>query len=1040
MRKNWKLNQLALIVASLGFLHGCSCGEAATQRRSPLLDLELPADPSGAADYLLDFGQVPLGSRARLQAVVRNRGGSPLTFEVSASSLPFAQEFPTTVSVGVGQRRPIGFTFRPGEAVEFEQILRLETNEEDRRSPARIRLVGRGVEASLRCDPNPLDLGRLLIGEEREASTLCRNTMDIPLTLGEVELLGDAGQVFSFLSGGFVAGDALAPGGEVELTVRFLAKVLGESEATLALRNEDGAILSVIELQAAAIQSRLALEPEGCLDFGFVGLGERRELALQLRNAGDEELVLDEVLVSDSPVFEAVGTLPLPIERGEGRAPFLFGFEPAVSGVSQATVELSVRNERGVRERLSTCLQGFGGGPSLECSPAVIDFGQVAIGSPIVRRKRCIHRLEAPEGEELRPLFLQGISIDGATFDAEIRNEDGSRGPKEEGYLPDESFWIEVQFAPTAEEFSDGVVRVSTTVGVDETRVAGQGRQLPPCVSTIVPANKRLNFGVVNRGAEKVLEFSVLNQGESTCLINDLRLADESHPDFHLDPIESLELDAGELLTVEVKLAPSELGLELNAAVDFWISDPAAPRQRISLRGEGATPCLLLEPHVLDFGVLPPVCQSASRALTLRNLCGRQISIESIEIDSPEQADRFRIVRRPPLPRILEPNWMDEVLIAYHPDRPMPQESASLLVEVRYPETGLVEHYASRLQGSALSGASRSDHFIQKGKKKVDILFVIDNSRSMGEEQVALRERLPSFLDVAQRIGVDFHLAVTSSGTHTSFFVPPPCPGGGFGGENGRFFPVDGSSPRILKADTVGLEDHWKKNIMVGACVNAAEQLLDAGRMALSHPLINEAKDSRLLFNGWYEGGNQFQDGNKGFLREDADLSVIFVSDSIDYSRDAPEAYLSFFLGLKGYDRSRVKIHGITGPAWGEVPCSGTQFGDRYLHLISSTGGAWLDICTPLEDERAWSDGLWRIGAVASDFVSTFVLGAYPADREGKGWVDSRDLEVRVNDVLLSQAGSWRYDPITNAVIFSENFIPPAGASITITYLPSCGP
>src|SRR5690606_994902 len=151
---------------------------------------------------------------------------------------------------------------------------------------------------------------------------------------------------------------------------------------------------------------------------------------------------------------------------------------------------------------------------------------------------------------------------------------------------------------------------------------------------------------------------------------------------------------------------------------------------------------------------------------------------------------------------------------------------------------------------------------------------------------------------------VDFHLGVTTTGLTPS----GSCPGGFNGGENGRLFPsVSEGRPRLLKPTMPKdeLMNYFAQNVLVGTC-HGTEPLLEAAKRALSDPWINTPLE---------------QDGNMGFLRRSAALSIIGLTDEDDSDSPDPVAdYVEFFRKLKPtHARDTVKIHMISG---GETSCS----------------------------------------------------------------------------------------------------------------------
>lgn len=1033
------LGFLPVLVLSL-LLGGCSCEGSSTSKLDPELRLDLQEDPTGLAAYLLDFGLVPIGSEAIREFSLQNVGSSPLSLSTHAPEPPFGLSIPGgegPLTVGIGASEILSFSFTPTKASEkpSQAIVTFSTNERGEARTHTIRLEGRGVEPRLDCDPDPLDFDRVIRGGTKTKHLSCVNATEAPLLVTIEGFRGNARSYFSVSVEKDPEGRGpfeVPPGESLKLEISFRAEFVGKNDATLVLRGEGEQLLAQPAMVAEAMASALQVEPTSCLEFDYVGVGERRQRPLHARNIGNVALEIQAVRFAGEGAshFSMVTQPPISLAPGgEESTELMIEFHPLEGGKLTTTVELVAVDSQGDEVVANGCVSGFGGGPKLACHPTSMDFGMAAVGMSARRSFDCVNDGYTPSGVEVDPLIVLAIGSDNPLFSAQIRNPDGTSGPKPEGYEIGDGFIVDVTYSPEDESFDTGTIvleSIAASGGSLDVGVSGQGRALPPCDFSIEPPE--LRFGVVDKGGELELTFGIVNQRESACLIHELKLSDDSDPAFFVDKVSSYELEGNQTLRVPVVFAPTAHAPAVSGRVVFQISDPAAPDQEVLLSGSSAEACLAVEPEVLDFGKAEPGCRSRDRRLIVTNVCRNQVEISAVELSETLDSRHFHVTQRPSLPAVLRQRDRVEVYVAFVPTE-FGSFSSAISIETAARGTEAGQLYISPMIAEGKSGVEQTDTFEQREQPKVDILWVMDNSGSFDPFQERIAENLPSFIEYANQQGIDWHMAVTTTG-----LVPSGnCPGGANGGEDGRFFPVDGSHPRILDRRTQNLDTHWRNNMLVGTC-HADELPYEAAKRALSEPLISSEKDARYPNSG-------YMDGNAGFLRNDADLSIIFVTDEVDHSPDTPANYLNFFRSIKGPRSSReLRIHAITGPKEKEgwLNCPPVEYGDRLLYSVDETGGTWLNICTPTNDNEAWGAGLRKMSEAAFGFVTRFVLRGEPVSKTNSPRVTERDIVLKVNgkviDPMVGANKAWTYDPIANAIDFTHFYTPPAGSQVSATY------
>lgn len=178
-------------------------------------------------------------------------------------------------------------------------------------------------------------------------------------------------------------------------------------------------------------------------------------------------------------------------------------------------------------------------------------------------------------------------------------------------------------------------------------------------------------------------------------------------------------------------------------------------------------------------------------------------------------------------------------------------------------------------EGSTLPGLCQADEPLL-GPQKTDILFVIDNSNSMSEEQAAIASELPSFIDELKRgngLVQDFRVGVITS----SVYQRAELPGGeqtiDYPLQSGRLQPVpnaDGSpsEQRFLEDEDPELIPKFRRLVAQGTFGSGQEAPFEAVRLAITD----------LAKQPIAEGGN------REFFRQGSRLLVVVVTDEDDCS------------------------------------------------------------------------------------------------------------------------------------------------------------
>jgi hypothetical protein len=246
--------------------------------------------------------------------------------------------------------------------------------------------------------------------------------------------------------------------------------------------------------------------------------------------------------------------------------------------------------------------------------------------------------------------------------------------------------------------------------------------------------------------------------------------------------------------------------------------------------------------------------------------------------------------------------------------------------------------------------------------------------------------------------------------------------------ESGKLQP-----PRIMRR-SAQIEQQFSSAVDVGTNGSGTEKGLAAAKAALSDPLIFDTgvacqNDGQCVMPDKCVEG--FCGGfNRGFLREEAALELVFVSDEVDSSEGTMNFYVDFFKNIKGAGNSaRFRANAIVGARNGQASsCSGAggeaDAGTQYVELAQRTNGRVFSIC-----ETNFGGPLQEIGNRAFGLPVQFFL-TRPAQQAS--------IEVQVNNQNRNQG--WQYDGMSNSVIFTEQTVPQPNDQIQVEYDVQCFP
>ncbi len=999
------MRRLLLVLFALG-VSACRCGggnvsgrfgelvivqDGATGRELLLREATITLAP--AFMETLSAGEVPVRNvgleEISIVSVTRLEGDPSLTLDDAVG-----------MSVAAGDDAVLPVRFAPGQAPDAT------TPEVTHRAKFSVQLSGaRAGEEELVVElvalavardcyvPARLDFGRVPLQQAIVAPLVLANGRALPATTTIGAVSGaDAYAFFLDVPGGALE---VAAGGRVELPVRFSPLEERAYAASLPMRRAEGCPDGLVHLTGEGSNEALTWSPAR-LDFGRLPLGVSVTKQVTVVNNSNVALSLQALLPAGSYSVGAGAPSSLPprasVRIDVSCKPVALGPLPEL-----LTLELGTLPVTPARIPL-TCT---GGGPRVRVDPNPLQFGLVPINGTTRRRLIVQNVGTAPPApgdpsNNLRlgtggalPWFAivpKNASTTAAEFNVGLRGTyDAAAGIP--AVVGSNFVEFEVTITPTSVGGREADLLVySNDAKEPVARIALTATPRLPetCTLSVTPAGA--DFGPAPRGA--VISRTILFTNDSpvegsTCLISGLEMAPGSNLAFQVgDPgLPSLLVQRGQSRAVRVDAAvpgDANIGDYLRGTLRFQVSGETNPRALpVDLQ---VSRCLVLDPPVLDLGVVQTGCTSASKAVTLYNVCGSPIGLTGTSTPNAP----FRITSSPlGLGTVtLDPSQHVTVLIAAAPSGP-----GTFADTLRFDslEGGETWSQSVALRATANASGLQGDTFTQ-GTADVDILLVVDNSCSMGDEQAALATNFASFISSATQGTGNWHIGVITTDVLA-----------------GRGVLVQSTAnPRYLTPTTPNVAALFAQKVQLGTLGSGQEQPYQSLSLAVTSP-------NRTGANG-------------GFIRPDAALAVVIVTDALEQSPNSAGSYLATLRQLKNNrpDLLSVNVVGPFSPPGPMCSTEGSVDDGRFGALIDATGGVRADICT-----QDWATDLETVSRSVFGSRRSFELAGTPRT--------SNDVTVTVDGVVVT---TWRLDTVHNAIVFTG--APSPGAAISIDYRTAC--
>lgn len=1023
-------------------------------------------------DATYDFGTAFAGEKVPKKMILRNSGKGPIaltSLEVVAGSSTsigadlksdaiFDVRFEPDQEVASTAEVELDMFFTPRGGKDYQVELKLTVaGAKEGEEVARIILKGKG-EGGGCATPTEIDFGPVPVGDRFQTPVEIKNPHSINGTATVGDLMGTDAPAFDIAPKGEVAIPAKS---SVTVNIGFAPTQKREYTATVVMKGPGECEPATVTVKGTGVDDVLTWTPTD-LDFGYVSPGIEAGRQVVFKNLSKVPITLTNVVTTmptdflyKDPGGTGATTFTVP---GEGMsAPMTVACKP--SGLGPRSATLTFQTGLSKQPSGAVTMKCYGGGPRIKVSPRPnLGFGKVAFysGAPIpVTRKLTVLNVgtKPPNGDIQGNLFLgkivNGMAGQQPLLAVRALNATTAADEIDIG-LPATYDLMKGLEASPGKNLAELVITLTPkTVGPKEAelsvfsndsaepevkiKITGDAQALPPCNLQITPL--ALNFGLVTPPAFKELPVTITNLGQNPsdlCYLSGIDIATGSNPAYTLvgGAIDSKELQPGQSFQVVVRVTPpgpvSSNLTTFTGALTFNVNSPTKPVVSIPLTTSVGPACLVIAPDDLDFGAVKPGCSSATRTFSAYNVCTSNITITGFKMQAPagqpaggpncpgtSYCPEFILTQTPSIPAngiTLVPGSTPITFQAKYKALDVGNDNGAISVEAV--QSGQNVAYLVNLRGRGDLNGLQTDSFVQDMQPKADILLTVDDSCSMQDKQTALSNNFSAFISYAVGAGVDYHLGVTTTDDD-----PPFCPGFGLpcsSGWQGKLI-GDMNNPKVLTPTTMvngkGTADLFKDKVKVGTN-GGTESGMITSLKALTAPLITNE--------------------NAGFLRYDANLAVVIVSDAGDQSAQPLSYFSNRFMNIKGFNRASMFTFNVIGPL-AVSPPSGCTYDDytnsvTYQQMAQQTNGVLTEICT-----SNWAQKLQDLGKTAFGFRTVFYLTATPDLTGGKV------LDVKIDGTAVP-AGDFMYDAAINAVKFDPMKTPGSGKTLTVTYFTACLP
>lgn len=478
----------------------------------------------------------------------------------------------------------------------------------------------------------------------------------------------------------------------------------------------------------------------------------------------------------------------------------------------------------------------------------------------------------------------------------------------------------------------------------------------------------------------------------------------------------------------------------------------------IGFAGTPVEPQVDVIPGELDFGLVTLDCGSPLQRVTVYNNGGADLIVNEPVIDPVSNPVLFRVegTTNPTgtWPFAIPPGGSMSIEVRYFARQLGLQTSNLAIPTVEGGQAG--PPVLIPLRGEGTTDTSQHDVFDQFSDPKVDVLWVVDDSGSMAPFQQQLADNFNQFFVASNIINADYHIAVTTTLTADGNCIgaPPTCQQDSDCGQGGQC-----ALGLCTAGEQVNSCDDDPMSGWYTSCVESEHYLSPVTadpearfecNVKVSEPNnVNPDRPGSDNAEGGFRAAYKFLSPrniddpaiNGGFLRDDAKLHVIMVSDEPEQSKGSVDQYIDFFKNVKGFrNEGLVAVSAIAAPPQGctyNSPDGAVELqDDRYQALVNEMNGRFQEICN-----SDWTGMMSQLGLDSLGLRVEFFLTRAAEEASIQVCVRATGAASPCTPMAAGTEGGatgWFYDSATNSVVFNSGSVPPRGSRVEVQYGTFC--